>query len=63
MLDATMKSSRKEVNTMKMIWNEYRNNKKFRDYVDKYCTKHGITVAEALQHELVRQKFLMDTDV
>ena len=48
---------------MQMMWNEYRNNKKFRDYVDKYCTKHGITVAEALQHELMRRIFLMNTDV
>ena len=46
-----------------MIRNEYVHNKKFRDYVDKYCTKHGISVAEALQHALVRQVFLMYTDV
>ena len=48
---------------MQMMGNEYRNNKKFRDYVDKYCTKHGISVAEALQHDLVRRIFLMNTDV
>ena len=46
-----------------MMQNEYKHNKKFRDYVDKYCTKHGITVAEALEHDLVRQVFLMYTDV
>lgn len=46
-----------------MIRNEYVHNKKFRDYVDKYAKNHGITVDEALEHDLVRQVFLMYTDV
>lgn len=46
-----------------MIRNEYVHNKKFRDYVDKYARNHGITVDEALEHELIRQAFLMYTDV
>lgn len=46
-----------------MIRNEYVHNKKFRDYVDKYAKNHGITVDEALEHELVWQVFLMCTDV
>lgn len=46
-----------------MLENEYRHNKEFRDYVDKYCESRKVTVEEALQHEIVRQKFLMNTDV
>lgn len=43
--------------------NEYRNNSKFRAYVDKYCTVHDITVEEALQHEIVRQVYLHYAEV
>ena len=32
----------------------YEQNKDFKRYVDRYCTKHRISVAEALQHYLVR---------
>ncbi len=46
-----------------MMHNEYRHNKKFRDYVDKYCKSRGITVEEALQHELVKQAYLYYTEV
>lgn len=46
-----------------MIKNEYRHNKRFRDYVDKYAAKRGITVEEALEHEIVRRAFLMYTEV
>lgn len=46
-----------------MIENEYRHNKRFRDYVDKYSDKHGITVEEALKHEIVRQVWLQYTEV
>lgn len=46
-----------------MIGNEYGHNKRFREYVDKYCAKHGITVQEALTHELVRQVYLQYTEV
>lgn len=45
------------------VYNEYKFNQKFRDYVDKYCKKHGCTVDEALQHELVKQACLMYTEV
>lgn len=38
-----------------MLHNEYKFNQRFREYVDKYCKKHGCTVDEALTHELVRQ--------
>ena len=38
-----------------MMQNDYAYNRRFREYVDKYCRKHGCTVAEALTHELVRQ--------
>ncbi len=46
-----------------MLENEYRYNKNFRDYVDKYCKTYGYTVEEALTHELVRQAFLLYTEV
>lgn len=42
-----------------MIQNAYKDSRKLRDYVDKYCVKHGLTVEEALQHELVKQVYLM----
>ena len=32
----------------------YADNEDFRRYVDSYCTKHRISVAEALQHYLVQ---------
>ena len=32
----------------------YAENEDFRQYVDQYCTKHRISVDEALQHYLVR---------
>lgn len=46
-----------------MMHNEYRRNKQFRDYVDKYCKSRVITVEEALQHELVKQVYLHYTEV
>ena len=41
-----------------MIVNEYRHNKQFRRYVDKYSKHQGISVGEALKHEMVRQVYL-----
>ena len=32
----------------------YADNADFKLYVDRYCTKHRISVAEALQHYLVQ---------
>ena len=32
---------------------EYNNNLEFKEYVDKYCAKHGIDVEEALTHKIV----------
>lgn len=32
----------------------YADNADFRRYVDRYCVKHRISVAEALQHYLVQ---------
>lgn len=46
-----------------MIENEYKHNKRFRDYVDKYTAKHGITVDEALEHAEVRAAFQHYRDV
>lgn len=31
----------------------YKNNEDFRNYVDKYCTKHKCSVQEALSHKLI----------
>lgn len=38
-----------------MLENEYRNNKRFRSYVDRYCKGMNVTAGEALTHEIVRQ--------
>lgn len=46
-----------------MLKNEYTHNKRFREYVDKYCKHNGISVAEALKHEIVRQAYLYYTDL
>ena len=32
----------------------YEQNEDFKRYVDRYCTKHRVSVAEALQHYLVQ---------
>lgn len=32
----------------------YKSNHDFKGYVDRYCTKHGCTVSEALNHVLVQ---------
>lgn len=32
----------------------YEQNEDFKRYVDRYCVKHSISVAEALQHYLVQ---------
>lgn len=46
-----------------MIEKEYRFNVNFRRYVDRYVENRGITVEEALKHEIVQQAFLMYTEV
>ena len=43
--------------------NEYKFNKRFRNYVDKYCKTRKISVEEALAHELVKQAYLYYRDV
>ena len=35
----------------------YADNADFKRYVDRYCTKHRVSVAEALQHYLVHPVF------
>ena len=35
--------------------NFYNNNKNFKEYVDKYCKKHGISVETALTHRLIKE--------
>lgn len=37
------------------MMNFYNTNPDFKDYVDKYCTKHQIGVEEALEHKLVKE--------
>lgn len=46
-----------------MPYNEYKYNKQFRDYVDKYCKTYNLTVEEALKHELVKQVCKYYTEV
>jgi hypothetical protein len=31
----------------------YNSNTDFKTYVDKYCTKHNLTVGQALKHRIV----------
>lgn len=33
----------------------YNSNADFKRYVDRYCKQYGVTVDEALEHELVKQ--------
>jgi hypothetical protein len=35
----------------------YENNEKFRNYVDRYCVKHGVSVDAALTHSTVRNAY------
>lgn len=46
-----------------IIVKEYQHNLRFKQYVDKYCESSGLTVDEALEHELVRQAYLYYTEV
>ncbi len=46
-----------------MLENEYRYNKNFRDYVDKYCKTYNVTIEQALKSELVRQAYLYYKEV
>lgn len=45
------------------MYAEYKFNKKFRDYVDKYCDLRKIDFEEAMKHELVRQVYLYYREV
>lgn len=43
-----------------LLESEYKKSVRFRQYVDRYCRVHnitGITVEEALRHEVVRQVY------
>lgn len=46
-----------------MVENEYRHNRLFRDYVDKYCEEKGITPDEAMGLDEIRRACLHYTDV
>jgi hypothetical protein len=47
-----------ELNLMK---NYYNTNPEFKEYVDRYAKKHGISVDEALTHKIVKEfyKYLL----
>lgn len=45
------------------MMNEYRYNTKFREYVDKYCKKHQTSPAAAMEHQIIRNVYLMYTEV
>ena len=42
----------------------YQKDDNFKVYVDRYCKKHGIGVAEALTHELIKEvsKLYLEAD-
>lgn len=40
------------------MYTEYKYNKKFRNYVDKYCEMHKIGLDEAMKHPVIRQAYL-----
>lgn len=46
-----------------MLLNEYQHNSRFKDYVDKYCKYHQVSLDEAFKQELVRQVYLYYTEV
>lgn len=46
-----------------MISNEYRFNKRFREYVNQYAADHGITPEEALKIREVQQAARFYTEV
>ena len=33
----------------------YNSNKDFKEYVDKYCKKNGISVEDAIKHKLIEE--------
>ena len=41
----------------------YDRNADFKMYVDRYCNQYGLSVDEALEHEIVRQVYLYYTEV
>ena len=48
---------------MKPVNTEYKFNKKFRDYVDRYCKLNKVSVEDALQHGFIKAAYLHYTDV
>ena len=42
----------------------YQKDDNFKTYVDRYCKKHGIGVAEALTHEIIKEvaKLYLEAD-
>ena len=48
---------------MSNLENEYRYNKDFRKYVDKYCKQYNLTVEEALRQEIVKQVYLYYAEI
>lgn len=48
---------------MKNILNEYRFNRKFKEYVDEYCDANNVTVEDALNQEIIKNACLYYTEV
>lgn len=46
-----------------MYTKEYKFNKEFRDYVDRYSRLNKVSVEEALQHGFIKAMYLRYTDV
>lgn len=48
---------------MTLVENDYCWNQNFREYVDKFAQRHGITPEEALEHEVVRSAWRYYTEL
>lgn len=46
-----------------LMKNDYRYNTDFRNYVDKYCQKQGISIEDAMQHVIAREVWRQYTEL
>ena len=45
---------REELKMEEKLYALYKNDEDFKDYVDRYCTKHNINIFEAFDHRMIR---------
>lgn len=48
---------------MSLIYNEYKFNSSFRNFVDQYCKDNNCTLEDALKNEQVKRMFWRYTEV